>query len=111
MFNIGRAADEILMCCCTAGGGGDEKGKERGRDGLLSAWHLLIYCRQVPEAVEELRETTPPAGQQPQGQADWQAEADAERGGLREEKQTRFDILCLLLSHSHVWFLFFFLSF
>lgn len=32
--------------------------------------------------MEELRETTPPAGQQPQGQADRQAEADAERGGF-----------------------------
>lgn len=85
---------------CVVAQRGNERGEGRGgRDGLLSAWHLLIYCRQVPEAVEELRETTPPAGQQPQGQADWQAEADAERGGLREEKQTRFDILCLLLSH------------
>lgn len=43
---------------------------------------------QVPKAVEELCETTPPAGQQPQGQAAWQAEADAERGGLREGKHS-----------------------
>lgn len=36
---------------------------------------------QVPEAVEELREAAPPAGQQPQGQTAGQAEADAEGGG------------------------------
>ena len=39
-----------------------------------------VVAPQVPEAVEELCETAPPAGQQPQGQADRQAEADAERG-------------------------------
>lgn len=75
LFNIGRAADEILMCCCEE--------EESKRDRLPSAWRLLICYWQVPEAVEELCETTPPAGQQPQGQADWQAEADAEGGGLK----------------------------
>ena len=67
------------MCCC--------KSAEWVGDGLLSARLHLVLCRQVPEAVEELRQTTPSAGQQPQGQADWQAEADTERGGLKANKR------------------------
>lgn len=58
----------------------------------LSACHLLIYRPQVSEAVEELRETTPPAGQQPQGQADRQAEDDTERGGW---KKTKPPLICI----------------
>lgn len=75
MFDIRQASNEILMCCCKGW-----KQSERERVDL-SACHLLIYRPQVSEAVEELRETTPPAGQQPQGQADRQAEDDTERGG------------------------------
>lgn len=66
----------------------------------LSARHLLIYRPQVSEAVEELRETTPPAGQQPQGQADRQAEDDTERGGRKKTKPPLICIFLFLFSHS-----------
>lgn len=33
MFNIGRAADEILMCCCTAG----ERERRRGGGGEMDS--------------------------------------------------------------------------
>lgn len=51
-----------------------------------------IHCRQVSEAVEELRETTSPAGQQPEGQTARQAEADTERGGSTEQNKANLDV-------------------
>lgn len=73
-FHIRQAADEILICCC------------KRRRQAPNSTTPLIYCRQVSEAVEELCETTSPAGQQPEGQTDRQAEADTERGGSTEKK-------------------------
>lgn len=49
--------------------------------GGLRSRRPFLLRPQVPEAVEELREAAPPAGQQPQGQTAGQAEADAEGGG------------------------------
>ena len=53
------------MCCC----------------GKIPLVVTKIFALQVPEAVEELRQTAPPAGQQPQGQTHRQADAHPERGG------------------------------
>lgn len=41
-----------------------------GRETDSAQTDTFVYHRQVPEAVEELCETAPPSGQQPQGQAD-----------------------------------------